>query len=83
MVEKRRNKYTDAIKDLHVFETVKTRLKQCHVEVTGVMFSIANKIYVITACVVLSTSGYFKLQSQSLAHWLRNYITCVKRCADH
>lgn len=71
MVEKRRNKYTDVIKDLHVFETVKTRLKQCHVEgtgLTGVMFSIANKIYVITACVVLSTRGYFKLQSQSLAH---------------
>ena len=46
------------IKDLHVFETVKTRLKQCHVEVTGVMFSIANKICVTTTCVVLSTCGY-------------------------
>ena len=39
--------------DLHVFETVKTKLKQCHGD--GVMFSIVNKICVKTTCVVLST----------------------------
>ena len=31
--------------------------------------TVANKICVITTCVVLSTCGYSKLQSQSLACW--------------
>ena len=74
-MDKNYKEYTDVIKDLHVFETVKTRLKQCHVEVTGVMFSIANKICVITTC------GYFKLQLQSLAYWLRKlFFFCKKMC---
>ena len=43
------------------------------------MFSIANKICVITTCVVLSTCGCFKLQSQSLAHWLRKWFYFCKK----
>ena len=81
-MDKNYKEYTDVIKDLHVFETVKTRLKQCHVEVSGVMVSIANKICVITTCVVLSTCGYFKLQLQSLAYWLRKLFFFCKRCVD-
>ena len=73
-------KYTEVIKNLHVFETAKTKLKHCRGDDTGVMFSIAIlKNCVITTCVLLCTCGYSKVQSQSLAHWSRKLFYLRKK----
>ena len=57
----------------------KTKLKHCCGDDTGVMFSIAIKICVITTCVLLCTCGYSKVQSQSLAHWSRKLFYLRKK----